>query len=94
MSAAQQAAHMTCTRPQAESQKNPLTRGRRPHMTQSERRIVVGLKLNALVKAIQMEPQSRPSTTDFSGSIRKIQINAPVTSTAAVTKNGAIQEPC
>ena len=24
---------MTCTRPQAESQKNPLTRGRRPHMT-------------------------------------------------------------
>ena len=23
---------MTCTRPQAESQKNPLTRGRRPHM--------------------------------------------------------------
>src|SRR5664279_1724576 len=26
---------MTCTRPQAESQKNPLTRGRRPHMTQS-----------------------------------------------------------
>ena len=28
-----QAGHMTCTRPQAESQKNPLTRGRRPHMT-------------------------------------------------------------
>jgi hypothetical protein len=27
---------MTCTRPQAESQKNPLTRGRRPHMTHSE----------------------------------------------------------
>ena len=25
---------MTCTRPQAKSQKNPLTRGRRPHMTQ------------------------------------------------------------
>jgi hypothetical protein len=25
---------MTCTRPQAESQKNPLTRERRPHMTQ------------------------------------------------------------
>ena len=24
---------MTCTRPQAESQKDPLTRGRRPHMT-------------------------------------------------------------
>ena len=30
-----QAGHMTCTRPQAESQKNPLTRGRRPHMTQA-----------------------------------------------------------
>ena len=30
-----QAGHMTCTRPQAESQKNPLTRGRRPHMTQT-----------------------------------------------------------
>ncbi|MEA2969261.1 MAG: hypothetical protein QOE78_2522, partial [Alphaproteobacteria bacterium] len=29
---------MTCTRPQAESQKNPLTRGRRPHMTQSARK--------------------------------------------------------
>ena len=29
-----QAGHMTCTRPQAESQ-NPLTRGRRPHMTPS-----------------------------------------------------------
>jgi hypothetical protein len=27
---------MTCTRPQAESQKNPLTRGRRPHMTQND----------------------------------------------------------
>ena len=26
---------MTCTRPQAKSQKNPLTRGRRPHMTPS-----------------------------------------------------------
>jgi hypothetical protein len=24
---------MTCTRPQAESQKDPLTCGRRPHMT-------------------------------------------------------------
>jgi hypothetical protein len=28
------AGHMTCARPQAESQ-NPLTRGRRPHMTHS-----------------------------------------------------------
>ena len=26
---------MTCTRPQAENQKSLLTRGRRPHMTQS-----------------------------------------------------------
>ena len=32
-----QAGHMTCTRPQAESQ-NPLTRGRRPHMTPSRHR--------------------------------------------------------
>jgi hypothetical protein len=30
---------MTCTRPQAESQKDPLTRGRRPHMTQSGRHL-------------------------------------------------------
>ena len=29
---------MTCTRPQAESQKDPLTRGRRPHMTPSGHR--------------------------------------------------------
>jgi hypothetical protein len=28
-----QAGDMTCTRPQGESQKNPLSRGRRPHMT-------------------------------------------------------------
>jgi methyl acetate hydrolase len=33
MVAFEQTGHMTCTRPQAESQ-NPLTRGRRPHMTQ------------------------------------------------------------
>jgi hypothetical protein len=33
-----EAGHMTCTRPHAESQKYPLTRGRRPHMAQLSHR--------------------------------------------------------
>src|ERR1035441_8661349 len=37
---------MTCTRPRAESQKNPLTRGRRPHMTLSRYSVGTFLPLN------------------------------------------------
>ncbi len=33
------------------------------------------------------------STTDFSGSIRNVQISAPVSNTVAVTRKGAIQNP-
>src|SRR5580704_14990780 len=36
-------------------------------------------------------PPDRGSTTDCSGSIRKIQINEPISITPAETKNGAIQ---
>jgi hypothetical protein len=32
-------------------------------------------------------------TTDFSGSIRKVQMSAPLSNIPAVTKKGAIQEP-
>ena len=43
---------MTCTRPQAESQKNPLTRGRRPHMTYFDRHRVVGAGSVTLISAM------------------------------------------
>src|SRR5580700_12169228 len=37
--------------------------------------------------------ESGPSTTDFSGSIRKTQISAPTSITPALTRNGATQKP-
>src|ERR1700687_2172724 len=38
-------------------------------------------------------PGTAPSTTDNSGLIKNVQISAPLSSTPAVTKNGAIQNP-
>jgi len=48
---------MTCTRPQAESQKNPLTRGRRPHMTHNS----LAVRKPATVQNDSSKAHSKPS---------------------------------